>query len=82
MKTPTDLGPIISASVMRFVEGTPAAMRALEAASLAGEPPSALPEQGAAPRKRARREKREPSSAKSKVDVEGVPEGTPVVSFL
>jgi hypothetical protein len=37
MKTPDDLVSVIRAAVVRFLEGAPAAMRALNMASVAGE---------------------------------------------
>jgi hypothetical protein len=37
MKTPDDLGPIIRAAVVRFLEGAPAAMRDLKAAGFISE---------------------------------------------
>jgi hypothetical protein len=40
MKTPDDLGPIIRAAVARFLEGAPAAMRALEGPPVSSETPS------------------------------------------
>jgi hypothetical protein len=37
MKTPDDLGPIIRAAVVRFLEGAPAAMRDLKTAGFISE---------------------------------------------
>jgi AcrR family transcriptional regulator len=56
METPDDLGPIIRAAVVRFLDGAPAAMRAVNAASVAGEPPFVSPEPVVPRRKRAGRE--------------------------
>jgi len=46
MKTPDDLGPVIRAAVMRFLEGVPAAMRDLKKARLARELPPEPPGPG------------------------------------
>jgi len=43
MKTPDQLGPVIKAAVARFLKGAPAAMRALNAASVGSESPSNSP---------------------------------------
>ncbi len=43
MKTPDHLGPVIKAAVARFLNGAPAAMRALNAASVGSESPSNSP---------------------------------------
>jgi AcrR family transcriptional regulator len=43
MKTPDHLGPVIKAAVARFLKGAPAAMRALNAASVGSESPSSSP---------------------------------------
>jgi hypothetical protein len=42
MKTPDDLGPIIRAAVVRFLEGAPAAMRDLKTAGFISEGAPAL----------------------------------------
>src|SRR6266436_3660207 len=58
MKTPDDLGPIIRAAVVRFLEGAPAAMRDLRKPHLASElsqQPPARRARRVGPAKRARR---------------------------
>jgi len=47
MKTPDDLGPIIRAAVVRFLEGAPAAMCDLKKTRLASELPQQPPARGA-----------------------------------
>ena len=52
MNTPDDLVPVIRAAVVRFLEGAPAAMRALNTAFVAGQSSSVSPEPAVPRRKR------------------------------